>query len=659
MTKDNFSRPHVVYNAIMLIRILSDNPGATFTRHIDSKFVSTVKDVLRSCKDPSVQQMLRETLNALYAEKGYDTGFAELFKMWEKERSVETGRLPIRPANMSRISSGQRSQRSVPARNALPGPAELAARIEEARTSAKLLQQLVQSTPPRDLQGNDLVKEFAERCQTAQRSMQEYLNCDNPPPDDDTMQTLIETSEQLSLASSKHSRAVLQARRSENTLGVPASVSTPTSGVSSLSGHPSPESNNYGLPYGVTTGSSPPRMVSPQAPVGATFVPAGSIPAPIHTGYAAPPVPPMSTMRPLSSHRDGGAPLNAPEPERPSYPNRMSGYGIPARASGAYDNPFGDDHAQEHPDDHDDLYNESPVAQRRSIYNSVPAINTTSPTNRHVDGAGSPTSASTPRQPHRPAPLPAESWRRPERVGPDGSYAPGYRSTPSYLHRQESSGDKLTMSGATGSPPAAMHGNPAMTADATLHRRPVPTPRNDDAVIQEHEVDEEDDEEEDPTTPVSEHSPRYRPPPNQRPGQPQPYEPYRAMQGGVIPTTLPRHSVHNPNNMSNPSQYTNPPLSPSERLDNLTNPSAKSPTFPRQDHIDVAPTTQYNRYSGGNPYHDELNLQGVNSAGVPQSYLNQGSDSGVHRSNTLSTIMSESEYAPSIRGGRGRGYDER
>ena len=95
----------------------------------------------------------------------------------------------------------------------LPPPHELAARIEEAKTSAKLLLQVVQSTPPGEYLGNDLIKEFAERCQSASRSVQVYISAANPAPDIDTLLTLIETNEQLTLAMSKHNRAVLQARR--------------------------------------------------------------------------------------------------------------------------------------------------------------------------------------------------------------------------------------------------------------------------------------------------------------------------------------------------------------------------------------------------------------------------------------------------------------
>ena len=95
----------------------------------------------------------------------------------------------------------------------LPTPAELAQRVEEAKTSAKLLSQVVQSTPPAEVLGNELIKEFADRCQSASRSMQQYIHADNPAPDEDTLLTLIETNDQLAMAMSKHQRALLQARR--------------------------------------------------------------------------------------------------------------------------------------------------------------------------------------------------------------------------------------------------------------------------------------------------------------------------------------------------------------------------------------------------------------------------------------------------------------
>jgi GAT domain len=95
----------------------------------------------------------------------------------------------------------------------LPPPDELAARIEEARTTAKLLSQTVQSTPSTEIPNNDLIKEFADRASSASRSIQGYIHSTNPSPDEDTLLTLIETNDQLSVAMSKHQRALLQARR--------------------------------------------------------------------------------------------------------------------------------------------------------------------------------------------------------------------------------------------------------------------------------------------------------------------------------------------------------------------------------------------------------------------------------------------------------------
>lgn len=113
----------------------------------------------------------------------------------------------------------------------LPPPHELAQRIEEARTSSKLLLQVVQSTPPAELLGNELVKEFVERCQSASRSIQGYIHSSNPPPDEDTLLTLIETNDQLSTSISRHQRALLQARRMTGPANVAAVSSVPTRGL--------------------------------------------------------------------------------------------------------------------------------------------------------------------------------------------------------------------------------------------------------------------------------------------------------------------------------------------------------------------------------------------------------------------------------------------
>lgn len=69
------------------MRILADNPGPTFTRNLDTKFVSTVKELLREGKDMSVQQILRETLDAFEAQKAQDETLTPLITMWKSEKA--------------------------------------------------------------------------------------------------------------------------------------------------------------------------------------------------------------------------------------------------------------------------------------------------------------------------------------------------------------------------------------------------------------------------------------------------------------------------------------------------------------------------------------------------------------------------------------------
>lgn len=253
LTKDYAVQPHRQYNAIMLISILSNNPGQSFTRNFNGKFVSTVRDLLRMSRDPSVQQILRETLRTLEHEKAYDTNLNTLFAMWRKEKGGNPAPIPsawyeqgIHHGHQHQIllSQQQHIQRYYERQNwhnhhqshnshligpdgeytsrsrgfkrskMLPPQHELVNRIEESRTVAKLLMQVVQSTSTADLSNNGLAREFAERAQSAQRSIQGYINCENPAPDDNTLQTLVDTNDQLSLALSRHQRAILKARRS-------------------------------------------------------------------------------------------------------------------------------------------------------------------------------------------------------------------------------------------------------------------------------------------------------------------------------------------------------------------------------------------------------------------------------------------------------------
>lgn len=70
----------------MLIRILSDNPGPTFTRNLDKKFSDAAKELLRSGRDGSVRQLLMETLDAFENTKAHDEGLRTIIEMWKKEK---------------------------------------------------------------------------------------------------------------------------------------------------------------------------------------------------------------------------------------------------------------------------------------------------------------------------------------------------------------------------------------------------------------------------------------------------------------------------------------------------------------------------------------------------------------------------------------------
>ncbi|THV45331.1 hypothetical protein BGAL_0502g00090 [Botrytis galanthina] len=284
LSKDNHSKAYVQYNAIMLIRILTDNPGMTFTRNIDAKFVQTVKELLRTGRDPSVKQILMETLITFTRDKANDETLAPLIEMVPQNyfgRNHHTHRLPP--------------------------PHELSSRIEEARTSAKLLSQVVQSTPPSELLANELIREFADRCQSASRSVQAYMVSENPAPDNDTMETLIETNEQLSKAMNQHQRAVLHARK---LMGLGNGDSTPPAGTSS----------GFTPPPG-----PPPNQVSK--------------PVPSNGKRSVPPIPPPGDIAPMNDEDDERNPFSDPEPNssrRPPFPSDA-----PSKMTGQFNDTLG------------------------------------------------------------------------------------------------------------------------------------------------------------------------------------------------------------------------------------------------------------------------------------------------------------------------------
>lgn len=95
---------------------------------------------------------------------------------------------------------------------------ELVARIAEAQTSASLLSQLLQSTPQLEVPGNELVKEFADRCRAASKSVIAYISAD-PPLDEDTLTTLIETNDALGIALAEWRSVMSAAQMTQGDVG--------------------------------------------------------------------------------------------------------------------------------------------------------------------------------------------------------------------------------------------------------------------------------------------------------------------------------------------------------------------------------------------------------------------------------------------------------
>lgn len=82
------SEPQLQYNAVMLMRILADNPGRTFTRNLDEKFAEKVKELLKHGRDMGVRQLLIETLEYLDVNKADDEGLQFVRAVWHKQKAI-------------------------------------------------------------------------------------------------------------------------------------------------------------------------------------------------------------------------------------------------------------------------------------------------------------------------------------------------------------------------------------------------------------------------------------------------------------------------------------------------------------------------------------------------------------------------------------------
>ncbi|EPS40552.1 hypothetical protein H072_5588 [Dactylellina haptotyla CBS 200.50] len=306
------------YNALMLLRILVDNPGATFTKNIDAKFVTTVKELYRATKDPSVRQLLVETLEYFLRKDDPNLQPVKDFYIKEKENAARIyGQVPGSSRNAMGMligsatpppSHGQHRRH----KNTLPPPQELASRISEAQTSAKLLMQILQSTPASEILSNQLITEFADRCSAASRSIQLFIEADNPAPDESTMLTLFETNEQLATSLSRHQLALFSAKKQ---LKEDGSRSSSTNQVPQLSPSPQPEAPLMPAAPGATTMGPVPEPIS----TGPSYGFSGFRPSP------GPPSPPLAeTLRYQPSPVDKHAPENPfsdPEPNWRAQPS--------------------------------------------------------------------------------------------------------------------------------------------------------------------------------------------------------------------------------------------------------------------------------------------------------------------------------------------------
>jgi GAT domain len=275
---------------------------------------------------------------------------------------------------------------------ALPPPDELAARIEEAKTTAKLLSQTVQSTPSTEMPNNDLIKEFADRASSASRSIQGYIHSTNPAPDEDTLLTLIETNDQLSIAMSKHQRALLQARRTMSS-SPPAMQQQQADQV------------NYAAPQG-----PPPGAMGVMKPQDNFYAPPHGAMAVANTQdnvYAPPRSPPERAPDHIYAPPSNAPPQRAPlaqQEQQPPQRNQTRHYDVP-------ENPFADEARQQ--------------ASPQQSYGLFGRLNQAGP------------------PPGRDQQVP-----QPEPLQPRAqNQMPTYQSTPSYAYRQDSATNNLTMHG--------------------------------------------------------------------------------------------------------------------------------------------------------------------------------------------------------------------
>lgn len=98
----------------------------------------------------------------------------------------------------------------------LPKPRELRKRLDEAKTTAGVLADIVNTTPSSGLLDHDLADDLVSRCRRASGQVLDYLDTREPLPDNHEMAMLLSTHEILQQALHHYHGAVLEARKAIN-----------------------------------------------------------------------------------------------------------------------------------------------------------------------------------------------------------------------------------------------------------------------------------------------------------------------------------------------------------------------------------------------------------------------------------------------------------
>ncbi|KAF2860172.1 hypothetical protein K470DRAFT_75378 [Piedraia hortae CBS 480.64] len=318
---DHQEEPQVQYYAVILIHILSDNPGPPFTRHFDENFVMAVKKLWRYTSDESTRRQLRDTLDHVECTRVDDSGARVLIKMWRREKAnskekVERARTlakveraddaskhekenqiarrvsedkhdiqsvtvvaqPV-DSKVSRTDDTQEVDETTQSQNndgmassdvqngsscfprdtlesvdpqshvppppqspqapqealrpQLPSREVLVARIQNVKAQEFCMRSMLHHASAQEMMATPKFKALVGDCQAARSELQIYIDCDNLDMDIDTLDALVNVTNDLSLSVSMYHQAILKARSAEEPITPTTPDTSPNSGPSS------------------------------------------------------------------------------------------------------------------------------------------------------------------------------------------------------------------------------------------------------------------------------------------------------------------------------------------------------------------------------------------------------------------------------------------